>query len=102
MDLSMKNKNFKINVLGEKYKLNFEELNGHGIEGLCQPAKKIISLDKSLEKRPDDLQVTLIHEIGHCIFHESSLCQAIGHDIEEVIVDLFGKVLTKNFKLIPK
>ena len=82
-------------VLGEKYKIKLiKDLKSKGICGECDFDKKIISIDSSLKK--DDYWSTLIHEIGHAIFNEASINQAISHDLEEVIVDLFSRVMTKN------
>ena len=53
--------------------------------GICAfDLQEIWLLDEQDEK--DQLQ-TLCHEIGHAVFYRTGLKQAIGHELEEVIVE---------------
>lgn len=85
-------------VLGETYKIVIKKgLLQDGIYGDCDKVEKIITLDSSLVK--EEYWESLIHEIGHAIMHEASIEQSVSPQLEEVIVDLFAKVLVKNLKI---
>ena len=88
-------------VFGEKYSL--KRVKGLAAKGICgevnRDTKEII-IDSNL--KGSELHETIIHEVGHCVFHEVSLYQSISHDLEEVIVDTIAKALAKNFDLRAK
>jgi len=46
---------------------------------------------------------TLLHEMGHALFHRISINQAgIPHELQEIIVDTYATMLLENFKMEKK
>lgn len=85
-------------VFGQKFKIKAANLGD--VMGLCDRSTNTIYLSKALE--PSDVMPTLLHEIGHAVFSRVSLVQAVGADIEEVIVDTLANTIIENFDVIPK
>lgn len=84
-------------VLGVKYNVKVMTaviFNGEEMSGICDRFDKVISLSKRQNKTKKLMLQTFFHELGHAIFYESSLIQtSISHDLEEMIVDIFSKVV---------
>lgn len=90
--------NITINVLGEAWKIKrIEGLKEAGIMGKCVFKDRMIALDASLKGH--DLEHTLIHELGHALIYRSSIYQSLPHEIEEILVDIYGTFLLDNFSL---
>lgn len=88
--------NKKINVMGQDWTI--KRLNGlkeQGILGKCIFAKRLIVIDGSLTGH--ELTHTLIHELGHALIYRSSIYQSLDHDLEEILVDIYGTFLLDNF-----
>ena len=96
--MSKKYNNKTIDVMGQKWKIvRVAGLKEAGIMGKCIFAKKMIALDASLKDY--DLEHTLLHELGHALIYRSSIYQSLPHEIEEILVDIFGTFLLDNFSL---
>ena len=90
--------NKNIDVLGQKWKvIRLDGLKEQGILGKCIFAKKLIAIDGSLHGH--ELEHTLLHELGHALIYRSSIYQSLPHEIEEILVDIFGTFLLDNFSL---
>ena len=90
-----------IPVLGQIYRLERRPASEMGDNmGLCCFETHTISIDETLQG--DEYTTTLIHEIGHAVVHESSLNLVLSETIEEVFVDLVGKVLSRSYRLEKK
>ncbi len=90
--------NVNINVLGEKWKIKrVAGLKENGIMGKCIFREKLIAIDSTLTGY--DLEHTLIHELGHALIYRSSIYQSLPHEIEEILVDIYGTFLLDNFSL---
>ena len=60
---------------------------------LIQRAHNIFIDEEALED-PKEFYTTLIHELGHAVFHEGSILQAgIPKEVEEILVDQISKVV---------
>lgn len=68
--------------------------------GLCSPKDKTIHIDAKLQG--DEKVETMLHELFHAALYETSANQPLGHDLEEVIVDVLARVVAKNFELKKK
>ena len=74
-------------------------LKEQNIFGYYDPEKFSIYIDKELSKK--DYQSTLIHEMGHALFHRAGLGQSkLGRDLEEIIVEQYSHMISENFKHI--
>jgi hypothetical protein len=84
-----------VKVLGETWRVKrVPGLIEKGYYGLASFKNRQIQLDKSL--KGEELLQTFLHELGHAIFSEVGIhLTSVNHDIEEIIVDNFGKVLAK-------
>jgi hypothetical protein len=81
-----------LSILGTKYRLIIKDLEG--IWGMYDHQKGRIFIDESALEDPKDFYTTLIHELGHGVFHEGSILQAgIPREVEEILVDLMSKVI---------
>ena len=90
-----------LQVYGTKYRLkNSKTLLKAGIVGHCDPDKKTISIDSSLDNK--EYCETVLHELFHAVFFECSINQAVSPDLEEVIVDLLSRSVLQNFNLKSK
>jgi len=90
--------NVVINVLGEKWKIQrLAGLKENGIMGKCIFKDRLIVIDSTLTGH--DLEHTLIHELGHALIYRSSIYQSLPHEIEEILVDIYGTFLLDNFAL---
>jgi len=71
------------------------QLNGVGIQGLCDSESKTIYVDIS-----KDVEETVIHEIVHAEFYEAGLRQRHDHDanLEEQVCEILAKGLSSAFK----
>lgn len=87
-----------MHVFGTKYRLSHNKrFLGEDNQGLIDKDKKTIYVDNKLDQ--EEYMTTLIHELGHAIYHELGLFQVIEKGIEEISVDAIGKVLVKNFDI---
>ena len=91
-------------IFGVPYEVTLSEepimLNGEELEGLCcrDSDPKVILLSKKICNTKEKRFSALFHEMGHGIFAEGSLMQtSITTDIEEIICDQFGTVMTDFF-----
>ena len=98
----------KVSILGQDYKIILCQTEKEFLRqrdadktdlGLCCKLDKEIWLNiaehdkyKYSEIR---LKETLLHEIFHAVFEESGLSYGINEVLEEIIVDVFSKVVTK-------
>jgi Zn-dependent peptidase ImmA (M78 family) len=90
----------KLNVLGEIIKVKSVKMDEQYL-GLYYHDEKLIEINQ--ESPPDVYATTVIHELFHAAWRRGSLNQTeISSDLEEIIVDLFSKVVTENFKLTKK
>ena len=72
-------------------------LDGDELEALCcrDAEVKVILISNKICKTKEKKLSALLHEMGHGIFAEGSLCQSsISNDLEEIICDQFGTVMT--------
>ena len=66
--------------------------------GVCFNDKKLIMINSDLSK--DEFNQTLIHELGHAMFHAIGLHQtSIGYNLEEIIVENFSKIVVEKFNV---
>jgi Zn-dependent peptidase ImmA (M78 family) len=90
----------KLNVLGEIIKVKSVKMDEKYL-GLYYHDQKLIEINNTSDQ--STYENTLIHELFHAAWRRGSLHQTdISADLEEIIVDLFSKVLTENFKLVKK
>ena len=61
---------------------------------------KTIKIDESLEGL--ELDMTMIHELGHAIFDRIGLGQGVSKEFEETVVDSFATCLAENFIIKPR
>lgn len=92
-------------VFGKKIK--FEIVDGlakaHGVYAWFIPDKWKIQIDKKAhEGNHDEFVATIIHEFCHTVFLRCGLKQAVGHDLEEVIIENISRALVENFSIKPK
>jgi len=74
-------------------------LKEQNIFGYYDPEKFSIYIDKELSKK--DYQTTLLHEMGHALFHRAGLSQSkLGRDLEEIIVEQYSQMISENIKQI--
>jgi hypothetical protein len=88
----------KLNIKGTEYKVILKELveSSFGTaQGCCDTHKKVITIHNGLEL--EQLLITLLHEVGHAIFEEVSINNAVGREAEEIIVDNFATEFIKHF-----
>lgn len=93
----------KLNVLGLQVKVikKKDYAKKTGFEGLFDPYKNEITIDADLKKQ--EYIGTLIHEIGHAIFHRGGVFQTkIPMEVHEIIVEQFSTVIVENFNLTRK
>lgn len=84
-------------ICGVKYQVKYESLGGQGIDGYCNGRDKVIVIDKDVTKNHKDFYETILHEMSHAVFEESSLRQtSIDPDLEEIIVDQIAKAIYLN------
>lgn len=89
-----------VNVLGKKIKIAHKKLD-ENVLGFFHYEKDLIEINSQCEKK--DYAVTLIHEILHATWGRASFIQTdIDQNMQEMIVDIFAKVIDENFKLIKK
>jgi len=84
-----------ITIKGQKYKIIFSDLPS-GTAGECDKAKKVITIDKSMEGHRD-VYSTLLHEMIHAVFNEVSLDQALSDEMEELIADNIANAVYEEF-----
>lgn len=97
----MKNFMKPLNILGRIVKIKKFKNTGENIAGFYDFDTKEIGIDASLKK--DDAVSTLIHEVGHALFHRGGLIQCnISREVQEIIVEQYATVLLDNFKLTRK
>lgn len=90
-------KNYSINVLGRKIKIEFKEIDEKYC-GLYYDDIGLIEVNSNLSKEKSD--ITICHELIHSVFFRSGLDQtAIGHDLQEIICDQVSKVICENYTL---
>jgi Zn-dependent peptidase ImmA (M78 family) len=82
------------NVFGRKIKVKFVVLNDN-IAGMYDDAPGVIYINKYLAQKgfEEQLQDTLIHELGHALFYRVSIDQAIGWQVHEYIVNNMAVML---------
>lgn len=73
---------------------NAQQLQGSHIMGYYDLEQEAIYLQGVKEDYG-----TLIHEIGHAIFHRTGLKQAISGDVEEIVVENIATALMENFEV---
>lgn len=84
----------KVNVLGRNYKVKktcpkkMKKEVGFTVFGFCDLENDIIYLDKNLNDKK--LNITLFHEIVHCVLHRIGADQVLSHEIQEVICESIG------------
>ncbi len=89
-----------VSVFGKKIKVKYA-LCEDGFAGFYVPDEHVIVLDPRSDK--EARLHTLLHEMGHALFHRAGLMQSkLPLELEEVIVEQFATMLLENFKLTPK
>jgi hypothetical protein len=73
-------------------------LNGELAEGVCSPNYQTLYLDVDSERMDE----TILHELMHAEACEAGLRQmnCWSMDLEELIVEMVGKAVSYNFKLV--
>ena len=84
-----------IKIFGQTFKFQYVDLEDQDIDGEVKAKKSLIIIDENLEG--EELQHTMLHEIGHAIFHRMGWKQSIPHELEEVIVDTYATFLIDNY-----
>ena len=89
-----------INIFGLDYKVKIvKELkddDGNMVDGLFCSKDAIISIDKDNKNKMH----TLIHEMGHAMFHRVSIGQTdINDQVEEIINNNWATLMTEVFDL---
>jgi Zn-dependent peptidase ImmA (M78 family) len=96
-----KYKNFKVDILGEKWQIRYSEIvinpaDGNPACGLCEHNTKTIWI--SLELSEKDTVITLFHELFHAYVRRSGIYNGnLSHEMEEIIADQFGTIIAENF-----
>jgi Zn-dependent peptidase ImmA (M78 family) len=85
----------EIDVFGRTYQIIYVDLTQADNDGSFHYEDDLIQIDQSLVGQA--LQQTLLHEIFHAVMHRSSLSQAVGPALEEVLVDLIATFLTDHW-----
>ena len=93
--ISMGKRLSEIDVLGKVYQIIYVDLTQADNDGSFHYDEELIQIDQSLTGHA--LQQTLLHEIFHAVMHRSSLSQAVGPSLEEVLVDLLATFLTDHW-----
>lgn len=88
-------KPFKINILGQDFKVEFKDLSKDGFHGLCYYKEGRIVLHNELKGH--ELQQTLLHECFHAVLFRTGAHQSITPEVQEVVVDSFATFLTDHF-----
>lgn len=88
-------------VFGIKINVFYKNLRDHGNAGLYYYGEKKIELDDKLSR--SDENITAMHELFHATSDRLGLKNTgLKHEIEEIIVDNFAKVIDENFVITPK
>jgi len=98
-----KTKSFMSNIIifGIKYKIKYVNLLSDNYLGWFKPIEQEILIEHTL--KGDKRMKTLIHEIGHGVFHTTGLNQtSIGYDLQEIIVENIAQAIVQNFDIKPK
>jgi len=89
--------NYILPVFGQDFLLEVKDLGDD--DGLTSVIKKTIEIDSKIDNI-EDFNQTVIHELGHAIFHRISVNQtAIHDDVKEIIVDSIATTITELFEL---
>jgi Zn-dependent peptidase ImmA (M78 family) len=95
-----------LNVFGKAIPLKFQEglIESEGALAIYDYDSQTITFEARLRTDLKHLFLsTLLHEMGHAIFHRAGLHQAtIPVYLEEIITEQFATVLTENFNLTRK
>lgn len=87
-----------IDVYGTKYKIQLSEL-GNDTAGLHHSPANIIEINSRIEDREYATE-TLLHELFHAIFLQSSIDQTeISPEVEQIIVNQIAKFVAKKFDI---
>lgn len=71
---------------------------GRPLDGMYCYKTKAIYIDKGLSS--EEKKQTLIHEMGHAMFHRVSISYTnFNPDLEEIIVNSFGTMIEETFDL---
>lgn len=97
--ICMKNKKMIFNIFGKKIKVKLEKnISSHGLEGLYSPKEKQILYAQHEDEK--ELMKTLIHEIGHAVWHITGLSQtSISHDVQEIICENISQAVVDNLSV---
>lgn len=84
-------------IFGQKWSIHKSELHD-STAGLCDKGSGEIHINDRIK---EDVQImaTLLHEMGHGMFHRIGLEQAISHELEEIITESFATMIIENFNL---
>lgn len=86
------------NILGTEIKYEFADLNDY--DGIYDPIKKTISINKELKVNELALKTTILHEEGHAMFDILGLNQtSLSLDMQEIIVENFANFIIEHYKL---
>lgn len=84
----------KVEVLGRKYKVKYtcpdkmKKEIGFTVYGFCDLDSDTIYIDKKLAGKKSD--ITLYHEIVHCVLHRIGADQVLSHEMQEVLCESIG------------
>ena len=90
-----------VKIFGKKIKIIKQKslLKEQNIFGYYDPEKFCIYIDEELNEK--NYKSTLLHEMGHALFHRAGLSQSkLTSDLEEIIVEQFAVMISENFKQI--
>ena len=91
----------KLNIFGLDYKLlKVNELETGGVANLNYQTRTMKVLKTMKGQRYDEC---VIHEMVHAVFDRIGVGSTKLHpDFEEIICDSVAKVVSENFKLVPR
>lgn len=84
-------------VLGRWFKLKLKKVEG---DGLCCPSTETISINPEAE----NIDRSIVHELTHALIFSGGLYEALkgNEELIEVFCEQNARVITENFKLMPK
>lgn len=88
----------KVNVKGQTYTIEYKPLSEN--HGLCDKEKFIITIDSEAKGRLHS--ITLAHELFHAYLNEMYVSDIISDDLEEILCEIVGHMITKHLDLWSK
>jgi Zn-dependent peptidase ImmA (M78 family) len=85
----------KVNVKGQTYIVEYKPLTDN--HGLCDKEKHVITIDSETKGKLH--RITLAHEIFHAYLNEMYVSDIISDDLEEILSEIVGHMITKHLDL---